>query len=90
MGFRAFVMRVLKQVAFDRVEQRLAAALLDLARDTVVTATQSELAARIGSARAVVSRRLDAFAREGLTANERGHVRLLQPYILRQRAAPDL
>lgn len=100
-GFRAFVLRafgrrmadltrVLEQVAFGRIEQRLAAALLDLARDNLVTATQGELAARIGSAREVVSRRLEAFAREGLTANERGHVRLLHPETLRQRAAPDL
>jgi CRP/FNR family transcriptional regulator, anaerobic regulatory protein len=100
-GFRAFVLRafgrrmadltrVLEQVAFGRVEQRLAAALLDLARNNLVEATQGELAARIGTAREVVSRRLEAFAREGITANERGHVRLLQPDALRQRAAPDL
>lgn len=100
-AFRAFVLRafgqrmadltrVLEQVAFGRVEQRLAAALLDLARDNLVTATQGELAARIGSAREVVSRRLDAFAREGITANDRGHVRLLRPDTLRQRATADL
>ena len=82
--------RVLEQVAFGRVEQRLAAALLDLAQGNLVIATQGELAARIGSAREVVSRRLDVFAREGLTTSDRGHVRLLQPEILRQRATPDL
>jgi CRP/FNR family transcriptional regulator len=100
-GFRGFVLRafgrrmadltrVLEQVAFGRVEQRLAAALLDLAQGNLVTATQGELAARIGSAREVVSRRLDAFAREGLTTNDRGHVRLLQPDILRRRATAEL
>lgn len=100
-GFRAFVLhafgrrmadltRVLEQVAFGRIDQRLAAVLLDLAKGGVVTATQADLAARIGSAREVVSRKLDAFAREGLTASERGHVRLLQPDLLRQRAAADM
>lgn len=100
-GFRAFVLRafgrrmadltrVLEQVAFGRVEQRLAAALLDLAQGDLVTATQGELAARIGSAREVVSRRLDAFARDGLTISDRGHVRLLRPDLLRQRAFAEL
>lgn len=99
-GFRNFVLRafgrrmsdltrVLEQVAFGRVEQRLAATLLALAEDGVVTLTQSELATRIGSAREVVSRRLEAFARDGLTENQRGHVRLLRPDLLRQRAAAD-
>lgn len=86
-GFRRFVMRafgqrmgelthLLEQVAFGRVEVRLAAALLDLAEGDLVDATQAELAARIGSAREVVSRRLEAFERHGWVAVERGHVRL--------------
>lgn len=86
-GFRRFVMRafgqrmaelthLLEQVAFGRIEVRLATALLDLAEGDVVDATQAELAARIGSAREVVSRRLEAFERHGWVAVERGHVRL--------------
>jgi CRP/FNR family transcriptional regulator len=53
----------------------------------VVLATQAELAARIGSAREVVSRRMDAFAREGWIKTDRGEVRILQPLALRQLAA---
>lgn len=86
-GFRRFVLRafgqrmaelthLLEQVAFGRIEVRLASALLDLAQDEVVDATQAELAARIGSAREVVSRRLEAFERHGWVTVERGHVRL--------------
>lgn len=86
-AFRRFVMNafgqrmaelthLLEQVAFGRVEVRLAGALMDLATDDVVEATQAELAARIGSAREVVSRRLEAFERNGWVAVERGHVRL--------------
>jgi CRP/FNR family transcriptional regulator len=81
------VTRLLERVAFGRIEGRLAEALLDLARGGVVHATQAELAARIGSAREVVTRRLDAMARAGLVATERGQVRLTDPAALRRLAA---
>ena len=85
-GFRGFVLqafgqrmqeitRLLERVAFGRIEARLAAALLDLVQDGEVHATQAELAARIGSAREVVTRRLEAMGRAGLVATERGVVR---------------
>ncbi|MBP6737155.1 MAG: Crp/Fnr family transcriptional regulator [Rhodobacteraceae bacterium] len=97
-GFRGFVLqafarrmadvtRLLERVAFGRIEARLAQALLDLAEGGVVQATQAELAARIGSAREVISRRLDAFARAGWVATDRGHVALRDPAALRQLAA---
>jgi CRP/FNR family transcriptional regulator, anaerobic regulatory protein len=97
-GFRRFVMNafgqrmaelthLLEQVAFGRVEVRLAEALVDLATDGVVEATQAELAARIGTAREVVSRRLEAFERHGWVAVERGHVRLRDAGELRRLAA---
>lgn len=81
------VTRLLERVAFGRVESRLAEALLDLARGDIVLATQAELAARIGSAREVISRRIDAFAREGWIETDRGEVRILQPEALRRLAA---
>ncbi|MCB6177226.1 Crp/Fnr family transcriptional regulator [Rhodobacter sp. Har01] len=100
-GFRAFILRafgrrmadvtrLLERVAFGRVEARLAAALLDLARDDVVAATQAELAARIGSAREVVSRRLEGFQRQGWVETDRGQVRLTDPGALRGLAAVPL
>ena len=84
-AFRAFVfaafaarmqgmMHLLERVAFQRVESRLARALLDRATGGSVRATHQELATAIGSAREVVSRRLDGFARRGLVATERGTV----------------
>ncbi len=99
-AFRSFVMqafarrmsdvtRLLEQVAFGRVEARLAAALLDLAEDGLVHATQGELAARIGSAREVVSRRLEAFQRHGWVETDRGQVRLADiPALKALLAAP--
>ena len=86
-AFRSFVFRalalrmhdmtaLLERVAFTRVEARLAQALLDLEIDGAVEATHAELAARIGSAREVVSRRLEALARRGFLTTDRGRVAL--------------
>lgn len=99
-GFRRFVLRafgqrmgdltrLLEQVAFGRIEARLAAALVDLAQDGTVHATQAEIAARIGSAREVVSRRLDAFSKAGWVATDRGAVRLHDTAALRRLAGQD-
>jgi CRP/FNR family transcriptional regulator len=96
--FRAFVLsafgrrmaevtRVLEQVAFGRLEPRLAAALLALAEGGTVQATQAELAARIGSAREVVSRHLSGLTRDGMIAVDRGQIRILDAAALRQLAA---
>ncbi len=60
-----------------------------MAEANEVTATQADLATRIGSAREVVSRRLDQFARRGWVRTDRGRVRLLDPGALRRLAAAD-
>ncbi len=97
-GFRGFVLKafaqrmqdvtqLLERVAFGRIDGRLAAALLELARADEVHATQAELAARIGSAREVVTRRLDAFARARWVETDRGSVRITNAAALRQCAA---
>ena len=94
-AFRGFVLRsfgqrmadltrLLESVAFGRVEARLAGVLLDLAEGGVVRATQSDIAARIGSAREVVSRKLDAFAKAGWVTTDRGEVVLRDEAALRR------
>lgn len=71
------VMHILENVAFLKVEARLARHLLDRADGAgIVVATQAELARAVGSAREVMSRRLDAMQRRGLVRRERGHIRL--------------
>lgn len=93
-GFRTFVfhafaqrmqsmMHLLEKVAFQRIECRLAETLLQRAEDGVLHATHAEIATMIGSAREVVSRRLDALARRGIVGLERGTVRLLDEATLR-------
>lgn len=100
-AFRSFVfsafaarmqemLHLLERVAFQRIESRLAAALLDRAGAGEVRATHQELATAIGSAREVVSRRLDAFARAGLVTTERGAVLIRDAGALARLAAvPD-
>jgi CRP/FNR family transcriptional regulator len=82
--FKAFadrlgdLMFVLEQVAFVKVEQRLAHALLARAdEEGHVALTHQELAVIIGTAREVVSRRLEALVSKGVVANERGQIRLM-------------
>lgn len=92
--FRAFgarladVMRVLEQVAFVKVEERLAAALIDRADGLgVVAATHQELATAIGSAREVVSRRLEALGTKGLVELDRGSIRIVDAKGLKRLSA---
>lgn len=85
-AFRAFVfasfgrrlsdvIHLLEKVAFLPVESRLAAMLLLRAgKGDMVAATHQELAAAIGSAREVVSRRLDLLRDRGLVELARGQV----------------
>ncbi|MBI1217543.1 MAG: cyclic nucleotide-binding domain-containing protein [Rhodobacteraceae bacterium] len=93
-GFRTFVftafgqrmremVALLSTLAFQRLESRLAALLLARAEAGLVSATHQDLAAALGSAREVISRRLDGFARHGWVATTRGQVRLLEPAALR-------
>ena len=88
-GFRRFVfqalgvrlndvLHVLELVAFVTVEQRLAGLLLERAdAQGIIQVTHQDLATAIGSAREVVSRRLEALAQKGLITLDRGAVRLV-------------
>jgi len=79
MGARlADVMRRLEDVAFQRVDRRLARLLLDRAGpDGVVEATHQSLADELGSVREVVSRQLSGLEQRGLVGSARGKVTLL-------------
>jgi len=68
------VMSLLERVAFQKVESRLAADLIAHAEGSAVHATHQEIATRIGTAREVVSRRLDALVKAGLVRLDRGLV----------------
>lgn len=82
--FRAFaermgdVTRVLEQVAFVRIEERLAGLLVERADAAgIVQLTHQQIASAIGSAREVVSRRLEALAARGFVDLDRGQIRIV-------------
>lgn len=77
------MLHLLDQVAFQRIEARLALCLLERSQNNILHATHAEIAVMIGSAREVVSRRLDALARRGIVKLDRGEVYLTDPETLR-------
>ena len=78
------MMHLLERVAFQKVEARLASYLLEQSDDAGdLHITQADLATAIGSAREVISRRLDALETRGCISRERGRVTILNPEMLR-------
>lgn len=72
--------RLVEDVALSSIAERLARALLRLAGSgMMVDATHEALATEIGSARAVISRQLGMFQKDGLIAITRGHIELVSP-----------
>jgi CRP/FNR family transcriptional regulator len=81
--FRAFGTRIgdllmlIEEVAFGRIDQRLAARLLERTYGAdVIEATHQELAVELGTAREVISRQLKDFEHRGFVALARGQVRI--------------
>lgn len=87
--FRAFVFaayaqritdlfQVIEEIAFQRLDIRLAQRLLTLAGpQDAIAVTHQELAVELGTAREVISRQLAEFQRRGWVAQARGRVTLL-------------
>ena len=70
--------RIIDEVAFQRVDCRLARALIELSHGGPrIEATQQQLAAELGTAREVISRMLSEFQRRGLISTTRGGVQIL-------------
>jgi CRP/FNR family transcriptional regulator len=66
---------VIEEVAFSRMDIRLAHKLLELSHGTGhVAATQQQLASELGTAREVVSRTLSELQRRGWVASARGSI----------------
>ena len=72
------LMHVVEEVAFERLDKRLAQRLLDRVEpDGAVHATHQEIATELGSAREAVGRLLKELERRGLIAMTRGKISLL-------------
>lgn len=91
--FTAFSQRVtnlfsiIEEVAFSRIDVRLASRLLDLMNASRhIELTHQQLAAELGTAREVISRQLTEFQRRGWIATQRGSIEILKPDQLRTLA----
>jgi CRP/FNR family transcriptional regulator len=79
--------KLIEEVAFSRIDVRLAQRLLELAGDADrVVMTHQQLASELGTAREVISRQLTEFQRRGLLATARGELTLLNRPALRRLA----
>ena len=82
--------QIIEEMAFQRVDIRLAQKLLDLERGTgQIKATHQQLAAELGTAREVISRQLGEFQRRGWIRQSRGSVELMGLAELERLAAQD-
>jgi len=75
----ANLMVLIEEVAFGRLDIRLARFLLDKAdADGTLALTHQQLAVELGSAREVISRQLKEYERRGLVRLHRGHLTVLE------------
>jgi len=100
-AFRSFVfaaysrrlidlLRVVDDVAFGRIDVRLAERLLVLAGgDREIIATHQEISSELGTAREVISRVLNDFQKRNLVAQSRGRITLSDKPALRAIAESD-
>lgn len=79
--------QVIEDIAFQRMDIRLAQRLLELSRDgDVIKSTHQKMAAELGTAREVISRQLQEFQRREWVAQSRGTITLLDKTALAQLA----
>ncbi len=84
----AGLLLLIEEVAFGRMDMRLAAWLVRHGNDGDIHATHQEIAAELGSAREVVSRQLKEFERRQWVELSRGRIRLMNSAGLRHLAEP--
>jgi CRP/FNR family transcriptional regulator len=81
------VMAIVDEVAFHRVDTRVASFLLNRSRiQNPIHITHQEIAAELGSSREVISRILEGFASEGMIRSARGMVEILDFEALQTRS----
>ena len=82
------VMEIIDEVAFRRMDSRLAALLLTRSQNqNPLQMTHQEIAAELGSSREVISRLLEDFSERGFVSAGRGEVEVLDADSLRTRTA---
>ena len=82
------VMAIVEEVAFRRMDERLASLLLSRARvQNPMRITHQEIAAELGSSREVISRLLEDFSKRGLVRVGRGEIEILDEEGLQSHGA---
>ena len=81
------LMQTVEEVAFKRLDQRLAALLLR--RGPTIRATHQQLADELGSVREIVSRIMRGFSSQGLVQTGREQITILDSDGLRRIASPQ-
>jgi CRP/FNR family transcriptional regulator len=79
------LMQLVEAVAFQKLDQRLAALLLGKGR--LIQVTHQALADELGSVREIVSRLLKSFAEQGIVSLGREQIEIVDPARLRRIAA---
>lgn len=80
--------RIIEEVAFSRIDIRLAHTLLELSdAGKPLQTTHQQLASELGSAREVISRQLQEFQRRGWVSSSRGSITLIDCDALKHLAA---
>jgi len=86
----ANLFRIIDEVAFSRIDIRLAHKLVELAKDNPkLERTHQQLASELGSAREVISRQMKEFQRRGWISTTRGSITLLDHDALEHLADTD-
>lgn len=84
------LLRVVDDVAFGRIDVRLADRLLTLVGgDKEIAATHAQIASELGTAREVISRVLHDFQKRGFIAQSRGRIAVIDKPALRALADSD-
>ena len=92
MVFAAFsshlsdLITLIEEVAFGRLDVRLAKHLLDNCSDDVLTATHQNIATELGSAREVISRQLKELESKGFIQINRGFIKIIDEAALQDIA----
>ena len=82
------VMAIVDEVAFQRMDRRIALWILEqAARQNPIAVTHQEIASDLGSSREVISRILEDFSQQALTESSRGKITVLDFEGLQSRSA---
>jgi CRP/FNR family transcriptional regulator, anaerobic regulatory protein len=81
------VMAIVEEIAFRRMDARLASLLLERSRiSDSIHNTHQEIAAELGSSREVISRILEDFSALGVVEVSRGSIKILEREALKERS----